>query len=141
VPIEFLSEEQVLLLNRAYVLSTGEHHALINPDGLASALGRPQTGRDGQYFYDSIHKMATALTESIACNHPFESGNKRTAFMAMEIFLHRNGHVLIASDYEKIQFMLDLVNHTLNFDSAATWIEDHCHCIDPASVNMSTSDI
>lgn len=101
----------------------------------------PQAGMNQRYFYDSLHKMATALAEAIACNHPFESGNKRTAFMAMEIFLHRNGHVLIAPDDVKTQFMLDLVNHTLSFDDAVCWIENHCNCIDPAIVGMNGTGI
>ena len=44
---------------------------------LASAVMRPQIG-----YYDSLVEEAAAMLESLAMNHPFVDGNKRTAFYA-----------------------------------------------------------
>jgi len=58
-------------------------------DGLASAVGRPQGG-----YYADIIEEAAALFESLAKNHPFFDGNKRTAVVATAVFLKLNGYTL-----------------------------------------------
>ena len=134
MPIEFPTEEQITNLNSGLVSRSGENHGLINRAGLLSALGRPLHGSGGHYFYKSIHEMAAALLESLANNHPFVAGNKRTAMMAMEVFLHRNGHVLIATDDEKYVFIVEVVTHGLDFAETVQWLQHHCHCIEPEPV-------
>lgn len=57
-----------------------------DPGALEAALFRPQTG-----YYDDIVMEAAALLESLAINHPFVDGNKRTAFAAADVFLRING--------------------------------------------------
>ena len=52
-------------------------HAVRHPGLLDAALFRPQTG----YYADPIEEAA-ALWESLAQNHPFIDGNKRSAFAA-----------------------------------------------------------
>jgi len=134
VPIEVPTEEQIIRLNSGFVERSGERYSLMNRAGLLSALARPLHGADGCYFYRSIHEMAAALLESLATNHPFTAGNKRTAIMATEIFLHRHGHVLIASDDEKYNFVVDVVTHKLEFPEIVQWLQFHCHCIEPELV-------
>jgi len=53
---------------------------------LEAALYRPQTG-----YYAGLIEEAAALWESLAQNHPFIDGNKRTAFAATYTFLAING--------------------------------------------------
>jgi death on curing protein len=131
LPIEIPTEEQIVRLNNGLVTRSGEPHSLVDRAGLLSALGRPLHGIDGSFLYESIHEMGAALLESIAINHPFVSGNKRTALMAMEVFMHRNGHVLIATDDEKYDYVVGVVTHQLDFNANAEWLETHCHCIEP----------
>src|SRR5262245_3881561 len=71
---------------------------------LESALARPQSlfacgGGDAAAF-------AAAYAFGIARNHPFIDGNKRTAFVACELFLMANGYELAASDEESLAMML-----------------------------------
>lgn len=54
---------------------------------LESALYRPQTG----YYLDLLQEAATLL-ESLAINHPFIDGNKRSAFAVTDVFLKLNGY-------------------------------------------------
>ena len=55
----------------------------IRDDGaLESALMRPQIG-----YYDSLIEESAALLESLAMNHPFVDGNKRTALGTTDAFL------------------------------------------------------
>jgi death-on-curing protein len=58
---------------------------------LEAALYRPQTG-----YYANLTEEAAALWESLAQNHPFTDGNKRTAFAATYTFLSINGARIVA---------------------------------------------
>lgn len=65
-----------------------------NQQLLESALGRPFHSMDGQDFYPTTIEKAAALFHSLISNHPFWNGNKRTAVVAVDIFLTANGYVL-----------------------------------------------
>ena len=62
---------------------------------LASAIMRPQLG-----YYDSLIEEAAALLESLANNHPFVDGNKRTAVAVTDTFLRLNGHYIDCDNEE-----------------------------------------
>jgi death on curing protein len=59
---------------------------------IESACMRPQTTIFGEDAYLTIWDKAAALLQSLACNHGFVDGNKRTAWMAVTAFLEVNGH-------------------------------------------------
>jgi death on curing protein len=61
---------------------------------LESACMRAQATVFGEDAYPSIWEKAAALLQSLACNHAFVDGNKRTAWMAATVFLEVNGHPL-----------------------------------------------
>lgn len=61
---------------------------------LESACGRPQASAFGEDAYPTAWEKAAALLQSLACNHAFVDGNKRTAWMATVVFLWVNGHRL-----------------------------------------------
>ena|SRR5215469_3874671 len=69
-----------------------------------SAVNRVQTGH-----YQNIFEEAAALMESIANNHGFLDGNKRTAFISTDTFLRWNGFYL---DVEPIKAQRLMVNAT-----------------------------
>ena len=52
-----------------------------------SALERPATTLMGADAYATIDAKAAAQTESLARNHPFMDGNKRSAWIALNHFL------------------------------------------------------
>ncbi|MEI2733503.1 MAG: hypothetical protein V9G24_00945 [Rhodoblastus sp.] len=49
-------------------------------------------------------------------------GNKRTAFVAMELFLMDNGFVLTASDEDALLTMLRLAAGEMNENEYAGWV-------------------
>ena len=63
---------------------------------LDSALARP-LNRAG-YGDPDIAELAALYAIAIARNHPFVDGNKRTAYMAMELFIRLNGCRFVATD-------------------------------------------
>ncbi|WP_435130136.1 type II toxin-antitoxin system death-on-curing family toxin [Actinacidiphila sp. bgisy144] len=58
---------------------------------LVSAVERPRTSVFGVEPYPTPHEKAAALMHSVARNHALIDGNKRTAWLAMRVFLRFNG--------------------------------------------------
>lgn len=90
---------------------------------LESALARPR------HLASSGDPDAAALAASygmgLAKNHAFVDGNKRTAFVAVELFLALNGHSLEASDAECVVAMLALAAGDLDEAAFADWVRRH----------------
>jgi death on curing protein len=83
---EFLTLAEVLAIHADQIERYGGAGGVRDPGQLEAALFRPQTG----YYADTLEEAA-ALWESLAQNHPFVDGNKRTAFAVMFTFLALNG--------------------------------------------------
>lgn len=60
------------------------------PDLLESAAHRPHTGIGSRDKYNTVLKKTAALFHSIAKNHAFHNGNKRTAIVTLLTTLYRN---------------------------------------------------
>lgn len=68
--------------------------AVRDAGAIQSAAGRPAATAFGQDAYPTVWEKAAALLQSLACNHGFADGNKRTAWLAAMSFLDVNGHPL-----------------------------------------------
>lgn len=90
---------------------------------LASALARPRNpANDGD---PDIADLAAAYGYGLARNHPFIDGNKRTAFVAVELFLALNGAELWATDADCVLTMLDVAAGAIEEPAFAAWIRTH----------------
>ncbi|NDZ80957.1 type II toxin-antitoxin system death-on-curing family toxin [Streptomyces sp. SID10853] len=58
---------------------------------LESAVHRPSASMFGQEAYPDLFDKAASLLQSLAINHPFIDGNKRTAWVSCVVFLAMNG--------------------------------------------------
>jgi death-on-curing protein len=85
-----------------------------------SALARPQNLES--YAQPDAAALAASYGYGIARNHPFIDGNKRTAFVAMELFLNLNGFELNAPDEACVLTMLDVASGQMSEDAFALWI-------------------
>lgn len=92
---------------------------------LASALARPHN-LDAYGDKPDVAAIAAAYAFGIARNHPFFDGNKRTAFVLMELFLNLNGWLLEASDAECITTMLALAAGNRSEENIAARLRQHC---------------
>ncbi|MGS2588236.1 type II toxin-antitoxin system death-on-curing family toxin [Streptomyces hebeiensis] len=57
---------------------------------LESAVHRPSAAMFGEEAYPDVLDKAAALLQSLAVNHPFFDGNKRTAWLSCVTFLAIN---------------------------------------------------
>lgn len=90
---------------------------------LESALARPL--QLAAYGSPDIAALAAAYGYGLAKNHPFIDGNKRTAFVAVELFLALNGHLLTADDAACVITMLRVAGGEMDEESFAAWIRSH----------------
>jgi len=100
---DYLSLAEVLTIHHDQIERYGGSHGVRDFGLLESALFRPQTG-----YYANLIEEAAALWESLAQNHPFVDGNKRTAFAATFTFLAINGIRLTAGHQEAYRFIAGL---------------------------------
>lgn len=87
---------------------------------LQSSLARPQNLLN--YEEPDISDLAACYGYGIAGNHPFNDGNKRTAFVVMELFLLMNGYELVADDTACVLIMLSVAGKAISEDDFADWI-------------------
>jgi death on curing protein len=87
---------------------------------LDSALARPQN--TAAYGDPDVFELAAAYAFGIARNHPFVDGNKRTAYVAAELFLLLNGWELIATDADSVLTFLALAAGDLSEAALADWL-------------------
>ena len=69
--------------------------------------------------------LAAAYGWGISRNHPFIDGNKRTGFVAAELFLNLNGHELQATDADCVLTMLGVAAGEVSEEAFAAWLRGH----------------
>jgi death-on-curing protein len=69
--------------------------------------------------------LASAYGWGISRNHPFIDGNKRTGFVAAELFLRLNGYLLEATDADCVITMLGVAAGDVTEEAFAQWLRDH----------------
>jgi len=67
---------------------------------IESAAARPFQTAFGAEVWPTLHQKAAALFHSLACNHCFINGNKRTAVIGLDLFLAINMHLLTMTSEE-----------------------------------------
>lgn len=90
---------------------------------LRSALERPIN--KWRYEQAPLDQLAAAYAFELAKNHAFVDGNKRLAFLAMMVFLHKNGVAFSPDPAEATTIILSLAAGEVSEPSLARWIRDH----------------
>ena len=123
--MEYLTLNEVLLLHARLIQRTGGRRGVRDMGMLDSALSRPQATFDGVDLYPDLWSKAAALVHSLLRNHPFVDGNKRTALVAVGLFLELNDHRLIASNEEAVAFIQRMIAGQLEMEEIASWLKAH----------------
>ncbi len=90
---------------------------------LASALARPQNL--ALYGTPDMAELAAAYGYGISRNHAFIDGNKRTGFVAAELFCALNGFELVANDSDCVLTMLAVASGEITEAAFANWLRAH----------------
>jgi death-on-curing protein len=96
----YLTVAEVLAIHHLQIEEYAGAHGIRDDRLLESAIFRPQIG-----YYNNIQEEAAAIMESLANNHPFLDGNKRTAFASVHTFLLVNGYDLKVDSLSAYRFV------------------------------------
>lgn len=86
-------------------------------NGLAGAVGRP--AQHANYLGSDLAHQAAVIAHGVSEGQHFVEGNKRTALIALDVFLKANGYGLTAPQRERAQWIIDLSNGLAVEDLAA----------------------
>ena len=118
---DYLTAAEALAMHTDQIERYGGSHGIRDPGLLEAALYRPQTG-----YYADLIEEAAALWESLAQNHAFIDGNKRTAFATTYTFLAINGTRLTTDSEETYAFVNALYEaNQFSFDKLVPWLRNH----------------
>lgn len=115
---EYLTVIEVLAIHQDQIARYGGAAGVRDRGALEAALYRPQTG-----YYSDLIEEAAALWESLALNHPFVDGNKRTAFAVTYTFIAINGGRISADPLETHAFIIGLhESGAFKFEKLTHWL-------------------
>lgn len=84
---------------------------------IESALARPYSG-----YHRRIHDKTAAALQSLVNNHGFVDGNKRTAWLLVEILIGRSGYRLTIPDDERVDdLVVAVAAGDLGFEELVNW--------------------
>jgi death-on-curing protein len=116
----WLSPQLILAIHDEQLAEHGGSIGLRDAGLLDSALARP-LNRAG-YGEPDIAELAAVYALAIAQNHPFVDGNKRTAYVALEVFLRLNGCRFTVGDAEAVVVMLAMAAGELPDAEFIAWV-------------------
>ena len=119
----WLQREVVLAVHEEQLSEHGGGARVRDPGLFESALARPENL--AAYGDPDIADLAAAYGWGISRNHAFVDGNKRTAFVAIELFLELNGYRLDAADADCVLIMLAVAAGDIGEADLAGWIRAH----------------
>lgn len=76
-------------------------------------------------YFPTVAEKAAALAFSLCNNHPFADGNKRTSYVAMKMFLRRNGYEPVAAVDEAERVFVELAAGTIGREEFVAWVAAH----------------
>ena len=120
-----LSKEQVLMLYKHLIESTGGIEGIRDEGLLDSALSNPFQLFGGEELYPSIQAKAAQLCFGLVRNHPMLDGNKRLGAHVMLVFLALNGYELSYTQQELSNTILSLASGEIGVKAIMQWIIEH----------------
>ena len=119
----WLVEGVVIAVHAEQIAEHGGSDGLRDRGLLSSALARPRN--IAEYGMPTVFDLAAAYAFGIMQNHPFIDGNKRTGFVAAELFLRLNGLALHADDASCVLTMLAVAAGDMPEEEFAAWLRAH----------------
>lgn len=121
-PIRYLTASDLYNLNDTVT----EGHTFVRDVNLLNyAVRRPKLELFGEVQFPTLIDKAAALLHSVAYHHLFADGNKRTAVLAVTLFLRVNGYRLTWDDATEQVFILEIAQGKYDVAQIAQQLEQH----------------
>jgi death-on-curing protein len=119
----WLTLEQVRVAHEKQLARFGGPAGLRDEGALESAMMRAVNR--WHYGETDLAALAAAYGFGLARNHAFVDGNKRIAFVAMTLFLRRNGIRFAPDPAQATSIILSLAAGEVDEDGLTRWIRDN----------------
>ncbi len=121
----FVPEELVMIIHSDLLQRYGGTTGLRDHALLQSALAQPKITVGREFVHKSLFDKAAAYGFHLCRNHPFIDGNKRVAFVLMDLFLQRNGWEVVANEEDVYSLMIDLSSGKVSKTQLSSWLKNH----------------
>lgn len=91
-------------------------------DLLMAAVERPKASAFGADAYPTLKQKAAVLLHSVARNHPFADGNKRTGTVGALFLLATNGQRVVWNQQAAVDRIVNLAEGRTNYDMFESWL-------------------
>jgi len=119
-------DDLIALHDEALTLGAGGSEGIRSHHQLASAALQPYQTVFGEDAYSTIPEKAAAHAFFLAESQPFVDGNKRTAALALTVFLDLNDYELYeATDTELADVLIDLGSGVIEQGEFFGWVCNH----------------
>ena len=115
--------DDIIKIHEGVLLKIGGSGGLRDAGALALCAERPHAAFGGADMYPTLFLKAAAAMETIARNHPFVDGNKRTAFMTALYILESNGYTTIFDQHDIKESTVRSVVEKTSIADIAAWLE------------------
>jgi death-on-curing protein len=119
----WVTYEQVVAIHSRQLRRFGGAPGLRDKAMLESALQRPVN--KWQYEQAALPELAASYAFGLAKNHAFIDGNKRIAFLAMAVFLRKNGVRFAPDQAQATAMIMSLAAGEVSEESLARWIRNN----------------
>ena len=82
-----------------------------------------ESPKQNEDMYPTLELKVANLYRNIVMKHIFFNGNKRTAFMVLNLYLRKNGKRLKVDQMEAVEFTVKIATEQLEEAVIAEWIE------------------
>lgn len=91
-------------------------------DLLLAAADRPKASAFGEDAYPTLKEKAAVLLHSVARNHPFADGNKRTGTVGALFLLRINGQVVKWHQQSAVDRIVNVAEGRTSYGEFANWL-------------------
>lgn len=120
----YLTADQLIELHET-ALEEGGLSGVRSQQALMSTIGQVQQTVFGEDAYASVPEKAAAYAYFIIAGHPFNDGNKRTAALALEVFLVLNGFEFHQTDAEIEDMCVSVAAGIVDQGEFFGWVLNH----------------
>jgi death-on-curing protein len=126
--MRYVTVDELVYINEQVVTGEAIHsivegkRAVRDMGLLEAAAARPMASAFGQDAYMTLGEKAAVLLHSLARNHPFADGNKRTATVAALFMLAVNGQQVTWDDNEALSWIIAIAEGKQTPEAFAAWL-------------------
>lgn len=126
----FLTNAHVLKIHDKQLELKGGEQGIVKAEYLDSAVNAPRATFGGCFLHCDVFEMAAAYLRSLALNHAFVDGNKRTAVGIALVFLELNGQYLDEIHQDALtELVLEVACGVADKEVVADFFRTNCRSI------------